>query len=229
MPESLPQPNGPETSDPAGKPPVAKPKRWQIGLRTLFLMTAVIAVWMTVLINREQNKTLEARIKTMRPLAHELVVDDPNQIAVVKQEELWYDENRWDIHLPDGQYRLCVATRDIDQSGLAPVAKSERIEAGRHELELTQRWTSTGWQVNVIQEGATRLTVEEPKEWDPGSGSSGGGQFSLSTQWPAGPPVVLFRRRFTRPDARGQMRTPIGPCEGILLWIETVSFPSRKS
>ena len=188
-------------------------------------MTAVIAVWMTVLINREKNKALEAQIATMRPLARELVIDDPNQIAVVKREELWFDDNRWDLHLPAGQYRLCVATREIDQTGFAPVVKSKRIEAGRHGLELKQQQTGTGWQVNVIQDGANRLSLEEPKEWDPKSGWSGGGQYSLSTQLPADQPVVLLRRRFMRPVGTSKTQTapPRVPCEGILLWIEPVS------
>ena len=35
-----------------------------------------------------------------------------NKIAVVKLDELWYDENRWEIHLPDSSVvkaRLIVA------------------------------------------------------------------------------------------------------------------------
>ncbi|WP_406697783.1 hypothetical protein V5E97_02850 [Singulisphaera sp. Ch08] len=213
-----------------GNSPERRPvrRRWQVGLRTLFLLTAVIAVWMTVLINREQNKSIEARIQTLRPLARELVIDDPNKIAVVKREERWYDENRWDIHLPAGQYWLCVATRGIDQNGFAPVVKSERIEAGRHGLELEQKRVGTGWQVNITQDGTKRLSLEEPQEWDPATGSSGGGQYSLSTQLPADKPFVLFRRRFTRPNAQGQVTTPIGPCDGILLWIERVKFPNHK-
>jgi len=191
----------------------------------LFLMTAVIAVWLTVLISREKNKALEAQIATMRPLARELVIEDPSKIAGVKREELWFDDNRWDIHLPAGQYRLCMATREIDQTGFAPVGKSERIEAGRHGLELKPQQTGTGWQINVIQDGANRLSLEETKDWDPKSNSSGGGQYSLSTQLPADEPVVLFRRRFMRPVGTSKTLTaaPSVPCEGILLWIEPVS------
>ena len=61
---------------------------------------AAIAVWMTCFLNRRQNARLEARIQALLPLVHELVIDDPAKIAVVKLEEYWYDENRWEVYLP---------------------------------------------------------------------------------------------------------------------------------
>jgi hypothetical protein len=198
-------------------------KRWQVGVRTLFLLTAAIAVWLTYFINRRQNATLEARIRAMVPLAHELIVDDPKKIAVVKQEEYWYDENRWEIHLPDGRYRLCLATRGIDDRGLAPVVKSRPIKAGRHHLALEQRRDEDAWRVTVACDGTGFLAVEEPKDWDPGIGSSGGGQYSASEQLAADEPAVLFRRRFRREVSKGQRKIPKGPTEGLLLWIEKVN------
>src|SRR5215468_248973 len=88
----------PGSSMPASKPPG----------RRRFLLMAAIAVWMAYFVNRRHNAALEARIKTMVPLAHELIIDDPKKIAVVRMEEYWYDENRWDLYLPEGRYRLCV-------------------------------------------------------------------------------------------------------------------------
>ena len=73
-------------------------KPWQFGLRSIFLVTAAIAVWAAVFANNRENAMLESRIASLRPLARELVVDDPTQIAVVKLDELWYDENIWDVH-----------------------------------------------------------------------------------------------------------------------------------
>ncbi len=140
----------------------------------------------------------------------------------MKREEQWYDDNHWDIHLPAGHYRLCLATHEIGQSKFAPVVKSEPIGAGRHDLALTQQRGDMGWQVHVIQDGSELFSWEEPREWDPAVGSVGGGQYTLNTQLPADQPFVLFRRRFTRLDAQGRAMTPLGPCEGILLWLEPV-------
>jgi hypothetical protein len=91
--------------------------RWQMGIRTLILSTALVAVWMSVHLDRGRIAALESRIAAMRPMARELIVDDPTRIAVVRKDELWYDDNRWEISLPEGEYRVGVATRDVDHLG----------------------------------------------------------------------------------------------------------------
>jgi hypothetical protein len=189
---------------------------------------AAIAVWMAYFVNRRYNATLEVRIKAMVPLAHELSIEDAQKIAVVKLEEDWYDENRWEIYLPDGRYRLCLATHGIDDEGLVPAVKSTPIEAGRHLLALEQRRDNDVWRVTVLGDGQGLLAVEEPKDWDPGSGSSGGGQYSLSEQLSPDQPTVLFRRRFMRADGKGQRTTPSGPAEGVLLWIERTAVSNAN-
>ena len=199
-----------------------RPSRLQFGLRSLFLLVAAIAVWTTYFNNRHRMTALEADIAAMRPLTHELVVNDADKIAVVKLEELWYDDNRWEVSLPDGKYRLCLATRGIDEDGLAPVMKSEAIEAGRHAICLEQQNDNASWLITANWDGSRLLSVHEPKEWNPGSGSTGGGQYSQCTQLAADQPLILFRRRFSLPSGAGQVTTPSGPTEGILLWIEPI-------
>src|SRR5687767_2789880 len=135
---------------------------WQVRLRTLFLVMAAIAVWTAFFTNRQRIASLESRIAAMRPLTRELIVDDENAIAVVKMEELWYDENRWEIHLPSGQYRLFLATRDIAEQGMAPAAKkSKLVSGGKHQLALEQREEKGVRQVKVTWDGVILLTAEE--------------------------------------------------------------------
>jgi hypothetical protein len=121
-----------------------------------------------------------------------------------------------------------VATRDIAEVGFAPVVKSELLEPGEHKLALDQRLGDGVWLITVNLNGTRLLSVEEPKEWNSGSGSVGGGHYSQLEELPADKPVILFRRRFTRPDANGQTTTPTGPTEGLMLWIEPVTTGKAK-
>jgi hypothetical protein len=218
MSDSTPQPNGPDSEIAAVTQPGRQ--RWQVGFRTLFLLIAAIAVWITFFINRRQNEALDARIKMLIPLSHELIVNDPEQIAVVKKEEQWFDENHWEIYLPAGDYRLCLATRAIAEDGLAPVVKSVLIASGRHDVRVEQRRDGDGWHVSVFWDGPELMAVEEPKEWNPGFGSKGGGRYSLSEQFPSDQPAILFRRRFARAPSKGPPIEPVGPADGLLLWVE---------
>src|SRR6185436_19468712 len=113
-------------------------------------------------------------------LARELLVEDAKKIAVVKLEEMWIDENQWELHLPDGRYRLCLATREVDRDGFAPVVKSAPLEGGRHRIALMQKRDDAIHRITVTRDGQALLSAEEPKEWDPGRGSEGGGLFALS-------------------------------------------------
>lgn len=211
--------------------------RWQVGIRTLVLVIATFAVWMTVLLNRRHVAMLESRIAAMRPLAHELLVEDEKKIAVVKLAEKWMDENQWDLHLPAREYRLCIATRGIDSEGFPPVEKSAPLKSGRQRLVLVQGRDQSGHHISVARDGTPIVTVDEPIGWNPGMGSEGGGQFSTIEQLAADKPVVLYRKRFMQPKGirvsqtpagrilGGSSQTPTGPTEGIMVWIEPQPRP----
>lgn len=212
----------------------ARRRRWfrvQLSLRTLVLLVAAFAVWTSYGLDRGRIARLNDRIARSRPLVRELVIDDDQKIAVVRIEPLWMDENRWDVYLPEGtSYRLCLATQDIDQNGLAPEFVSEPLSPGRHSLSLEQIGDGRNipWNITAILDGGPRLTIEEPAVWNPNHGSSGGGQFDQSSQLPEDEPVVLFRRRFMQSNAPN-WTVSNGPTEGILLWIEPAPQPSASS
>lgn len=204
-------------------------RRWQVGIRTLVLLTAAFAVYLAYYLNSSENQRLEARINAMRPLAHELLIDNPKKAAVVQKEPLWYDDNEWEVYLPKGQYRLCLATRAIDREAFPPVKESAILAAGRHRIALEQERGEKTHHVFVTEGGRRLLTVEEPKAWDPSSGSEGAGGYSVSEQLAPDKPFSLFRRRFMGPrDAKGMSQTPNGPTNGIMLWIEPVPGPKSK-
>lgn len=193
---------------------------------------AAIGVWTAEIVNRRISANLDKRIAALRPLARELDIKDPNKIAVVKCEELWYDENQWDLYLPRAGYQLVVATREIDHNGQPAPRATAPLAEGRCRLELTQTDTRAGFEVQVLRDGQELLKVEEEKGWDWGGGSSGGGQYTISEQFAPDKPVVLFRRRFTQPvklpSGGTSLRTPDGPSNGLMLWIEPVTAPQPK-
>jgi hypothetical protein len=214
--ESLPHLHEPENSFPAVDRPGRR--RWQIGLRTCFLLMAAIAVWMAYFINRRDIASLEPRVRRMVPLTHELVVKNPKQIAAVKLDERWFDETRWEIFLPDGEYRLCLATRGITGTGLTPESKSVPITAGRHQLSLEQQLDNEVWRVTTLWDEAKLIAIEEPKDWGEISGYRG--QILGNKQLSPDQPLILYRRRFKNATENSPLTDSSPPTDGILLWIE---------
>jgi hypothetical protein len=221
IPPSAPIPDPMDASTP---PTPRRRAHWQIGLGTVFLLIAALAVWMTDLANRRQIDHLNAKIETMLPMARELVITDPSQIAVVKRQELWFNENQWSIHLPPGQYRLSLALEDIDGKNLPPHVKTAPIPPGRHLLALEQSFDNGKRQASILLDDTEILRSEVPDTTDH-SGSQGGGNFTRSEQRPPDKPVILFERRYMRKDKTGSSTTPPGPTDGLMLWIEPETNP----
>ncbi len=198
-----------------------RPRTWlQFGLRGMLLLTALVAVWGTHLLNLRSIEQLEARVAVMRHMAAELTVDDPSRIAVVKRPPLWYDEQKWDLYLPAGGYRLCLATEAVDEKGFAPIDQEVMLPQGRMQLELTQNRSGSGWRVTVLQDDREVMAVNKPSEWDAGVGSSGGGLYDRQQEFTVDEQVILMRRRFMVKSGNNNYDTPQGPTAGVLLWIE---------
>jgi hypothetical protein len=207
---------------PAGGPPSAErpiKSRWQVGLRTLFLLIFAVAAWLGVITNRERTRALQSRLDVIRSLVRELEVDDPGQIAVVKKLDQWMSEDRWDLYLPPGSYRICMATREVGDDGFPPTMKSAPIRSGRHRVALDQRTAESSWKGVLTCDGSEQLTIEEPKTF-PGDGSSSSGEISVSDQFPANRPVVLSRCQFSNSSAGGGSVAPTATSNGLMVWIE---------
>jgi hypothetical protein len=204
----------------------SSPKRGfilQWSLQTLLLLTAAVAVWLTYARFRQRIPQLEQQIDAMQRMARELTVVDESQIAVVKLQELWYDENRWQIYLPPGEYRIRLATREIDGKGLPPVFDGSPISAGQHLIELVQSGESDDRKITVVVDDTPLIETVESADWSDRPGSSGGSLFGRCTQRDPNEPLVLFRRRFHQRMKNGQRSTPKGPTEGLMLWIERMT------
>jgi hypothetical protein len=194
----------------------------QWSLQTLLLLTAVVAVWTGYLHYRREIPQLEQEIEAMRWMTRELIVEDPHQAAVVKLDELWMDDHRWDVYLPEGTYVIRLATRKIGKQYPSPVTAEAPIAAGRHRIELQRDKGEEGWKITVLVDDEPSIETAETPDWDPGHGSEGSGGFSISTQLPPDKPIDLHRLRFKQATKPGQYKAPQEPTEGLLLWIERV-------
>ncbi len=201
--------------------------RLQWSLQTLLLLTAAVAVWVAYVPLRQQIRRLEREIDAMQEMAGELIVEDSEQIAVVMLPQMWYDESRWEIYLPEGEYvmrlatrRIDTRTREIDKKGLAHVVGESPISAGRHRIELLRSEDGRGQEITVLFDDRPVIEAEEAADWDPGCGSVGGSPIGRCAERPADEPLVLFHRRFQKRLKNGGSTSPKGPTEGLMLWIE---------
>jgi hypothetical protein len=194
--------------------------RLQWSLQTLLLLTAAVAVWVAYFRLRQQIPRLEQEIDSLEQMARELIVEDEEQIAVVMLPQMWYDESRWDIYLPEGKYVMRLATRRIGEKGLAPAVRQTPIRGGRHRVELMRSDDGAGREITVLVDDRPVIEAEEGASWDPRGHSGGGSEFGKCVQRPADEPLVLFRRRFHRRSKGGGSVAPKGPTKGLMLWIE---------
>lgn len=194
----------------------------------MLLLTAVVAVWTSYWHSVQVIHKLESQIASMQRLAHKLLIHDRQQIAVVQLPQTWHDENRWKVYLPVGEYRIGLATRQIDNLGLAPVRSETLIGEGTHEIELLQSDDEDGSVITVTVDGRPMIEATESQDWNPKRSSTGGGNFFSSAQLSPDDPIVLLRRRYGRRSQTSQRPDPQGPTEGLLLWIERIPLILRN-
>ncbi len=201
--------------------PDSRPAQLQWNLRTLFLLTAAVAAWLTFFHYRAAVPQLKHQVQLMRQVAPELIVEDSQQIATLKLPQTWRNEHRWDIYLPNGQYVIRLATREIGEQGLAPAVGETSLRGGQHHIELRLSDDKERPRLTVLVDGRLAIDVNEKPDW---TGLSG-------HRWDGGPtfspeePVVLFRGEGrTKPGTP----VPVGATNGLLLWIERVTPPDSR-
>ncbi len=196
-------------------------RRLQINLFTLLSLIAAVAAWAAFWRLREEVRRYEVVIPAMRDSARVLEIDDPGRIAVVRHHELWNDDFRWRVFLPDDRsYQLALATDEIEESGLAVPKSTVDIPSGEHELLFTYRQQDDDrWRLRVELDGDCVIECDEESGWNLVYGSQGGAEFRGSVQRDPSEPLVLFRRRFFE-GSRSSHSPPKGAASGAMLWIE---------
>ena len=190
----------------------------------MFLLTALVAVWLSCFQLHKKIVWTEQQIASMRSVARELIIDDPTKIAVVRKLEEWSSDNRWEVYLPDGEYAMRLATRKIDPKGFSPVSGETRVRSGKHLVELQQSKGADKHTISILLDGQAAIEVEESRGWNPRLGATGYVLLAECVQLPPGKPLVLRRQRF-----RSASGTPNAPCAGLLLWIERLVEAKSKN
>ncbi len=212
-------------------PPRRSRWRWQWSLTTLLLLTAAIAAWTAWFQVRRESDKLRREIGSMEELSRRFKVDDPMQFAVVEKTEMWYDDDRWDVYLPEGSgYVLKLVTRDIYEKGYPEAGWEQPITPGRHEIMwiIEKASGSAPPRVVVSVDGRPVIEVTEDTQWVNQSSSwSGSGSYDRVKQFPVTQPLELQRRRFAKPQPGGSWSiNSEEPALGALMWIEKTSESS---
>ncbi len=203
-------------------------KALQFRVRTLCLLVAAVAIFVSYSHDRYRLATLESRIGLMRTLARQLQIHDVNQIAVVQRVPRWYDDNRWEVYLPKGEYRICLGTRGVNRVGrfgLTSVTASERLQSGLHLIAIELEPENGSCRVTVNRAGTTVFSILEPDIPNGGFGMTSSPEVPASKQVAVSDPVVLFRRHFVGSAAPS---SPNRSADGALLWIESVKREGSK-
>ena len=195
--------------------------RMQIGLRHLLLLTLCVGAWAAHWTNQTHIAKLKPRLATLQKLAPELIVSDPSRIAIVQLESKWASDMRWDMYVPSSNYQLCLATRDVAESGYPDLYQNIPLPKGRYELQIQEVNQADGYRIRVTQNEEVLLDIVEATTFAT-FGSSSSSRSGPSLQFDGSSQIELLRRRFMvpTPGSPGSSSTPPGPTEGVLLWIK---------
>ena len=139
----------------------------------------------------------------------------------IRAEGFGDEDGRWVITVPDDSYDLCMATRLIENKGLAPVKSRTTLKAGAHDMRLKQSRDGEFWIITVTEKDKTLLSVAETDDWvyRPSVREGLHTTFGLQPHDKTGP-GVFYRYRVKRQSIANRNIEDPGPYDGILVWLE---------
>lgn len=190
----------------------------------------IVGVWTSFIRLKSETIRLDAELNSLLELARELVIDDPDQYAVVERHEEWNADDVWEVYLPEGdRYVIKLATRGIRMRFVWDGSETDyypdtehfaEIAPGRHVISLEKYFDGERLSGSVIVDGLLAVEALESNDWKPQAGYSTGGYFERSRQASTDEPLELMRIRFNEPSAVRNTGGVQGPYNGALLWIE---------
>jgi hypothetical protein len=204
--------------------------RGQFAIADLLLALTVVAAWTAFTVSQSRIGRLNDQIQTLQKMTGELSVTDATKYIAIGQTVIRYNDEAWQVHLPEGhEYRLHLATREVQQTGFPEKQQVANISPGLHRIQLSQTREEKDFRFTVAVDDEVKLDVRETADWyeSNGSGSTGVGkaqQLSSIDQQ-----LVLKRLRvYIMQSANSSSPAPdTQPVNGLLLWI-TAQEPSAE-
>lgn len=203
-------------------------KAWQFSLWTLMLIAAAIGAWTAYFKTLQEEASLLERLPLLREIARELHIKDPQQFAIVQQQELFQGDTRWRVYLPPGNSYRIAWTTEIEGRHFSPnrfpkPTSSTQLKPGEHDLELLVDLDpdSDRWKIQALANHKLILEESQPREWNPMAGGViFGGPIRKSEQSTTNLPLWLYVRIFQGADPKDGRAVDSAP--GLILWIEKV-------
>lgn len=195
----------------------------QVSIRTVLLLTALVAMLLGLWRNQLTIQELSQKISVSRKILNDLVVDDEQQYAATKVLPSWYGEYNWDVYLPPRNetgknYSIKIAVDNIDEGNFPTAATSIPIEPGRHNVRINTARLSVDQSLPVVIDKKDSTSVPFSRKGTSYSSSSNGVETCM--QQAVDKPLVLYRMRYMSPSPNGSYTSTKGPVEGVMIWVE---------
>lgn len=207
----------------------ATKRRWlRFGLLDLLLLTTLIGAWIPYLLARRQFRPLENKIASLRQMAETIVVEDPEQIHVLRLRSHRYGATTWKVFVPQGEpYELRLANEGIVNSSFPSEFRRIPILPGQHRIGYFEFDQDDHENFRLFLDDDLAIETRYPKTEMPNSGgSSTSSGINLQT-FQRGESVKLYRMIFDAdiPGYRYRSAQNDGslPSQGAVVWLAPVS------
>jgi hypothetical protein len=197
------------------------PRVARFALSTLLLVTAIVALSITVVLLYRELVPLREEVARLRDEVGELNIEDPGRLHAIRVDTKDELEWKWRIWVPEGAgYRVRVSGGEVSSAGFPGDGGTLYLrEPGEHVIRYLirrdppdNRWTGT----LHTRSGSVGGDDHPWVEW--GSQTSTGGGVGPSTEsFDPGQRVEIIRFRVSQAKSSAAIEDPSA---GFLIWLE---------
>jgi hypothetical protein len=211
------------------EPRLRRPIRFS--LRTVFLLVTLVALVISLWINSRELRQAKKEVQKLRDECGYLTILDAKKAHAIAVRRLGSLRWAWRIYLPaDRQFRLCSSTKLVPAIGI-PTDRGYSMlhRTGEFLLEAGVEKDERGqWKLCLQIPGHGESTGIGDWRDHASSWSSDGVGPGQTCSFEPGQSLVLLRLRVSEEvrHANGTIRrSPQGPADGLMIWIEEIPKP----